>query len=46
VATDDGIFVTECFALGDAEHFPDKVKSCDLLRHRVLDLEPGIDLEE
>src|SRR5690606_4961011 len=36
----------EGLAVGDAELLTDEVDAGDLLGHRVLDLEPGVDLEE
>ena len=38
--------VPEFLAVRDPEHLPDQVDPGDLLRHRVLDLKPGVDLEE
>ena len=40
------VVVAERLALGDAEHLPDQVDAGDLLADRVLDLQPGVDLEE
>ena len=40
------VVVAERLALGDAEHLPDQVDPGDLLADRVLDLQPGVDLEE
>ena len=40
------VVVAERLALGDAEHLPDQVEPGDLLADRVLDLQPGVDLEE
>jgi len=46
MALDDGVVVAELLARGDAEHLAHQVDTGDLLRHRVLDLEPGVHLEE
>ena len=46
VAADLGIVVAELLAGGDAEHLAHQVDAGDLLGDRVLDLEPGVDLEE
>src|SRR3954452_15009223 len=46
VALDPRVVVPELLAGGDPEHLPDQVQPGDLLRDRVLDLEPGVDLEE
>jgi len=40
------VVVAELLAVGDAEHLPDQVDAADLLGDRVLDLEPGVHLEE
>ena len=46
MATHLGVVVAELLAGGDAEHLADQVDAGDLLGHGVLDLEPGVDLEE
>ena len=46
MAADRRVVVAERFALGDPEHLPDQVETRDLLRHRVLHLQAGVDLEE
>ncbi len=46
VALGDGVAVVERAALGDAELLADEVDPGDLLGDRVLDLEPGVHLEE
>ena len=38
--------VADRLALGDPEHLPDQVQPGDLLGDGVLDLQPGVDLEE
>ena len=40
------VVVAELLAGGDAEHLAHQVDAGDLLGHRVLDLQPGVDLEE
>ena len=40
------VAVPEFLAVRDPEHLPDQIDAGDLLRHRVLDLKPGVDLEE
>ena len=42
----DGVVVAERLAVGDAEQLAHQVDAGDLLGHRVLDLQPGVDLEE
>ena len=46
VPADRRIAVAQRLALGDAEHLPHQVQPGDLLRDRVLHLEPGVHLEE
>ena len=46
VAADLRVVVAELLARGDAEHLADQVDAGDLLGDAVLDLEPGVDLEE
>ncbi len=41
-----GVAVAELLAVGDPEHLADQVDAGDLLGDRVLDLEPGVDLQE
>ena len=41
-----GVVVAERLAVGDAELLAHEVDAGDLLGDRVLDLEPGVDLEE
>ena len=41
-----GVVVAELLAVGDAELLADQVDAGDLLGHRVLDLQAGVDLEE
>ena len=41
-----GVVVAERLAGGDPEHLAHQVEAGDLLGDRVLDLEPGVDLEE
>ena len=43
---DLGVVVAELLAGGDAEHLAHQVDAGDLLGDRVLDLQPGVDLEE
>src|SRR5208337_5539988 len=40
------VVVAERLALGDAEHLAHQVNASDLLADRVLDLQPGVDLQE
>ena len=40
------VVVAELLAVGDPEHLPHQVDAADLLGDRVLDLEPGVHLEE
>src|SRR6201999_533856 len=46
VAAGRRVVVPDRVPLGDAEHLPDQVQAGDLLADRVLDLQPGVDLEE
>ena len=46
MAAQRGIVVAEFLAVGDAEHLQHEVDAADLLGHRVLDLQPGVHLEE
>ncbi len=46
VADDQRVVVAELLARGDAEHLAHQVEAGDLLGHGVLDLEPGVDLQE
>src|SRR6202012_2073872 len=41
-----GGVVADRLAVGDAEHLPDQIQPGDFLADRVLDLEPGVDLQE
>src|SRR5690606_12819539 len=41
-----GVVVTELLTVGDPELLADQVDAGDLLGHRVLDLQPGVDLQE
>ncbi len=44
VPTHDRVVVSQRLAVGDAQLFPDQVDAGDLLGHRVLDLQAGVDL--
>ncbi len=46
VAPDLRVAVAQLLAVGDPEHLADQVDARDLLGHRVLDLEAGVDLQE
>ncbi len=46
VAAQLRVVVAERLAVGDAEHLTHQVDPADLLRHRVLHLEAGVDLQE
>ena len=46
MAADLGVVVAELLAGGDPEHLAHQVDAGDLLGDAVLDLEPGVDLEE
>ncbi len=41
-----GVAVGQPLTVGDAEHLPDQVDAADFFGDRVLDLQPGVDLEE
>ena len=46
VAAQRRVVVAELLAVGDPEHLAHEVDAGDLLGDRVLDLQPGVDLEE